>query len=1010
MAKITNRHQPSFILWPLQNARTAWQAVYLPVILFVPHKRDSNGSKILNTDVFDVSFRIEDAQNRIPVAGEDYRGLLVPNFDLFKKELSTYELETRRIDVNHQDFINPKLFDYVDRDFNRKVTLTEFLDSASKIDQETFNLLDVNSDGQLTEEDFNAIDTKKNGFITFDNFIKSYDLIEPDDLMIVVTEAGKLRDVIVWHSDADYYDLSTVSIETYQLQPPGKYVFSWTANYYGRVLTDKDEFFCVDQTGFRLARLPIVFDHPGDVFYEMQIKLPNYVFTGDRIDKDETLKFIRPYSDMLQDVYDEASFLERINHIDYIPAAYIPYLAYLLGWNLPYFSGSTDAMRRNVLKNARKLQNLKGSKTALRELFEIFNYTIDIINLWYSPDGKRLISPEETRSSDIAAGLNINKKQVVRSDPMASNYNIDGFGMLEIPLLYHPTNGITIEAWIVKTSSSLYDSLKNAVDSWDSLEGDAIGKDAQGYLINPALHSILSGAAVGYSQVLVDQQFGGVNFRVPISSSQTPINQYGVKYDKYRNTLTLTFDHYIQFKPDEKLFIFATYERTKLEIPETLTDLRSNRFDVKILNKSDGTDVDPRVLEHLFDFIIDLKAFHSLLRKVIFSTNYESVYNVTDFCVGKDQLAEPGTTLGEMQVPPAVTPQEDATNIECVEGIFNNKLKNEDLAYRNAVIRGLQEEFQAWKNLDCTHKIPTDQQALLESLSRLSINPESFQDCSPCEYTKYGQDRKYSENFDPDHEADPRQTACDVSPAINPYCYTGRVKDIIQTIPVNKNNDIWRFSSCELMMGNDGFYFELPMNVNFDYPIRSSKIKNIKQSFLNVKLDTNQKLQFTQENHLTGKVFNGFFQFRLYLPHLGIQKDNMFIPGHRYITMDKLEIDYTHDIWSLRPWDDSSNCANVQGLSWSMEVDTNGDEVLVFDSEPLTYFGNGLIPDINTLSSHDIGTEINFVTHSVYTTEISHEAIQNDGSLIESGVTTGNTACLGEEVEGPIFNSAAPSS
>lgn len=1010
MAQISDRHQPSFILWPLQNARTAWQAVYLPVILFVPHRRNSNGTTILNTEAFDVTFRIEDAQNRIPVAGEDYRGLLVPNFDLFKRELSTYELETRRIDVQHQDFINPKLFDYVERDFNRKITLEEFLASASKIDQETFNLLDVDSDGQLTESDFNQIDVRKNGFITFSNFVKSYDSVEINDLMIITTEAGKLRDVITWYADADYFDLSTISIETYLLQPPGKYVFSWTAHYYGRILTDRGELFCIDENGIRLARLPIVFDHPGDVFYEMQTKMPDYVFTGERIDKDQTLKFIRPYSDILQDVYDEASFLQKINHIDYIPASYIPYLSYLLGWSLPYFPGSTDTMRRNVLKNARKLQNLKGSKAALRDLFEIFNYAIDIINVWYSPDGKKLLAPNDPAPN---VSYKINQKQVVRSDPMVSNYNADGFGSLEIPLLYHPTGDITIEAWIVKTSSALYEPLKGAVDSWDSLEADAIGEDPEGYLVNPALYELLpSGAAVGYSQVLVSQQFGGIDSRVPINSTQTPINQYGAKYDKYRNTLTLTFDHYIEFKPDEKLFIFATYERSKIEIPEELTDLRSNRFDIKILSKLDGSEVDPRVLEHLFDFITDLKAFHSLLRKIAFTLNYASVYNVTDFCVGQDRLAEPGTIMGEAQVPPAIIPK--TINLDnCVEGAFNRGFKVEDLKYRENVIQGLQEEFQAWKDLDCTHKIPSDQQALIESLSRLSINPESMQDCSSCESTKYGQDRKYFEEFDQDHETDPRQTACDISSPIAPYCYTGRVKDQVQSFPIVRMNDTWKFSSCELMMGNDGFYFEMPVKVNISQPIRFDQIKNINRSLLEGRLVRslafNQKLQFTQEHHLSSRVFNGLSQFNLNMPQLGIQKDNMFIPGHRYITMDKLEIDFTHDVWSLRPWDDASNCANVSSMFWTMEVDTEGNEILVFDTEPLVYLGNGLISDVSSLSSHDAGTTVSFVTHSIYTNEISHEAIQNNDSLIEVDATAGDTACLGSEVQGPIFDSAAPS-
>lgn len=956
-SEIPNRHQPSFVLWPLQNARTAWQAVYLPVILVVPHRRTPEGTEVLNTEVFDVVFKIENAQNRIPVAGERYQGLTVPNFDLFRREVSELELSARKINIES----------------------ARFKDKTTGEDKE------------------------------------SADAIE-GDLLVITTESGDLTDSIPWYPDADYYDLSTISIETHPLEPPGKYVFSWNAHYYGRIVTDRGELFCIDDGGIRLARIPLIFDHPGDMLLEMQEKTPDFVFTGSRPDTDQALKFLRPYSDVLQDVFDETSFLERINHVDHIPSSYIPYLSYLLGWNLPFFPGSTDTMRRRVLRNARKLQGLKGSKAAIRDLFEIFGYAVDVINVWFAQDGKSLIGPDDPVTD---SSQDIVKTTVVRADPMLVDYSTDGFGVLEIPLLFRPENDMSVEGWMVKTSSDLYEPLKNAAESWGSLETDTVARDAEGYIISPTLHGMLpSGAVVGYSQVLVNQELNGIKART--QGQQFPLNKYGVKYDKYRNILTVTFDHFIEFKADERLFLFVTYEREKLEIPASMVDLRSNRFDIRILNRINGEEVDARTLEHLFDFIYDLKAFHSILRKISFHINVASVYNVTDFCVGKDQLAEPGTTMGEAQVPPAIIPTQ-ISDQACDEDSIRRNFKDSDIRYRNDVITGLQEEFAAWKGLDCTHKIPEDQIALMESLTRISINPESLREtCENCEYTKYGQDSKFVEDFDPDHDADPRETACDVTRPAKGYCYTGRVKDQISVNAAVPMTDVWRFAPCHLMMG-EGFYFEMPP-IEVSSPIRFQEIKNLRRSILEGRLVRslafNGNLQYTQEEHLSSRVFNGLSQYHLGMPQMGIQKDNMFLPGHRYPTMNKLEEDYTHDTWFLRPWDDqaNTNCrggASAISLDWEMGIDSNGDEVLVFSETPLTYFGNGLTPDIPNMGDHSavLGvTEPPFVTHSIYTTETgTHEAITWDGTVVEIEPTSGQDACLGTDAQGPVFDSAAPS-
>src|SRR6185369_5177721 len=103
-------------------------------------------------------------------------------------------------------------------------------------------------------------------------------------------------------------------------------------------------------------------------------------------------------------------------------------------------------------------------------------------------------------------------------------------------------------------------------------------------------------------------------------------------------------------------FVFSTYKREKLIISDALKDLRSNRFDIKVLEKASGEEVNPQTLEFLIDYIFKLKPFHALLRKIAFTMTETDVYNVQDMCVGGDVLEREGTKIGELQVPPPIDP------------------------------------------------------------------------------------------------------------------------------------------------------------------------------------------------------------------------------------------------------------------------------------------------------------------------------------------------------------------
>lgn len=954
MAILSEQHQPSFVLWPLQNARTAYRPVYLPAILVVPHARDNTGRQIANSHVWNLTFMIEEAPGRARVAGYEYRGIFIPELERYRVDVTDAQLASRKINVEGQRFEDV------------------YGDEIAYAD--------------ATNQDF----------------------------MVYTTENGDLTDRIQFTPGASYYDLSTIEIETGDLQPLGKYIISWNANYYRRVITSNGELFCIDTSIDRLSRKAIVFDHPGQVHQEFLEKTPAFVY-DDFYDNDPHAQFYRPFADALQDLHDESGFLESINHIDSIQANHIPYLAHLVGWDLPYFPGATDAMRRRALRNARRLQALKGSKRAIRELFDIFGYSIDIINCWYREDGLEFVAPDEDPNIGLTSEI------VCRAEPMLVDYATDGFGDITIPLLYRPEGNMTVEAWKVKTSSPLYDSLKSLADSYEDLEGGSCAVDPNGYQISSVLHGQLSGGSViGYSQVLVNQDAGGLTSN---TTGFGPLNEHGITYQGFQNTLTVGFDRYLQFESDERLFVFVTYEREKITVPTELTDYRSNRFDIRILERALGEEVNPSVLEFLLGFIIRLKAFHSLLRKIIFTVNLEDVYNVTDFCVGGENIQSAGTDAGEAQVPPAIVPTE-TTAVECNEESLERNFKEEDLDYRARVLAGLEEEFQAWKRLDGRFAISDEDRAKYQPMSSILFPTEYGDTNGNCDWTWRGQDRKlYDADFDPDHDVDVRAPACDLTGNVDDYCYQGRVQDELATELSIPLSETWRSKPCSLGMGN-GFYYVYSSNIvdwcNATGCIDLTDISNIRRSMLEGLLVRvlafGGQLRYTNKVALDDTHVDPKDNVAVRRPSLGIEKDNMMIPGHRTITMSNLLTDFTHPEWNLRPWDDilHVHCAEDAPADVTMDseiiIDTNGDEQLWYESGvPLVYYGNGRVPDILSLSDHTWqgSDEEPLITHKIFTTAPTSEYVELEGMVHTDTLTgfTGDAICLPSEV-GKIYASA----
>lgn len=984
MARITDRFQPSFSLFPVNTNRTGYQPVNLPVLLVVPFTRTVDGFPIGDSGVQEVVFYIEDAPGQSPVAGAQNRGILVPAYQRFRLELDAAQLADVRIDPTGQVFYD-----------------------------------------QVTGEE------------------KTFDLVVDGDLMTYTMlrgpsgEQGRAgpgpRDVIPYYQDAEYYDLSPFVIEVLQL-PQGRYNFVWQCRYHPRVVSDNGEVICLDTERLVPARFASMINHPGEIHQTMIKRTPAWAIQ-DRLDKDHTVAFLRPFADLLQNIFDEQELLRGINWVDYIPIQYIPYLAYLLGLDLPYFPSATDDIRRAMLRNGRKLQQLKGSRRAIRELFEIFGFTIDIANLWYSKSGDRFIAPNEQLPDNIA-DQEITVQKVCHSEPALVAYQTPGFGQISIPLLFKPIGDITIDAYVVAPGSQAETDLQAAAEAFSN-DVEAFGGTCaitiDGFQ-SSAFQDTIAADVLGHSRVLLRNGYGIDQASVGIGV----VNQSVVQYDKDTNVLSLTLDHYFGFEAGEAVYVVLTYEREKIILPTALANLRSNRFDINILLFKNGEQPSSDIYEFLIEFLFKFKAFHSLLRKITFTVDVEGIYNVQDFCVGGRQADSASSTLGNLQTLPPIIPNDVAepgeTGFVCSSSALDRGFKDSDIQLRRKILRLLAEEHQAWKELDGVHEVPDAVLPILQSMSRLQIRSPIGTDC---QFTQYGQDRVVAQDIDLDHNADDRPKLCTLDKNVSDYCYKGRVVQEVSEEPVLALEDSYRARPCGLSLGS-GVYYLAPLVPEGDLKHLTDS-KNLNRSrhdreYVRIMAFDRPQLHYSDRGYASSieeSVNNRFFAVRR--PSLEIQKDNLFFPGHRFISLANLETDFTHPTYLLRPWDYlyDITCPEkvpagviIPDLHAHLVVNTNGDDELVYDQYPLIYYGNGKPADIPQLGDHSLSSiPANLVTHSIWSSS-------DPGLAWSQGVTEGigidyaidhradglrfpaealgvqkDTLCF-SDILGPIFSSA----
>jgi hypothetical protein len=604
VAKLTDIHNPSFTLLPVNNNRTAWRPFGLPVVMVVPHKRDAAGNTFANSGVFSVRVYIEDVPQEARVAGHQNIGRRFPDKELYAVTVSALDLADRLLDLS--------------------------------------NLL-----------------------ITRDGVEISIDEAKQGDLINYTTATG-VNDTIPFLVGADYYDLSDILIDV-ELLPSGQYNLVYEAGYFKRVISldGRNDFLCIDANVRALAILKFQIDHPGRVLEEFYRLTPPPYLTNASKSKDTTVALYRPLTDLLQDVMDEQDLLERINWVFEAPAEAIPYLSNLLGWDIPYFPESLDQLRRAVLRRTVEFQNLKGSRRAIINIFRLFGFEVLISNLWWSYDGKRLIRPDE-KLPITYGNQEIVTVPVDQVDPIVADEEITGFTTVQIPLLFRPqektgldqftalrdSGHITVTFYAVEPGSDAQLALDDIVKK---IKADPAGwgntancqKDADGFTFPQVITDALTGKELaGYSQLQISGKLGEVADEI-IVGKHIPVRSSGLSLNRENNFLKVTYNGFSDLE-GLRVYGFATYQRFEFHVPDILADLQSNRFDLQVLTQALDEFADPTTLEFAVEFLYKLKAFHSLLNVIRTRIELTETYEVTDLC------CLPGTmiTMGDgTQVP-----------------------------------------------------------------------------------------------------------------------------------------------------------------------------------------------------------------------------------------------------------------------------------------------------------------------------------------------------------------------
>jgi len=965
MAKTLDRFQPTLFEFPMQTNRTGYHPVWTSTLLVAPWSFDINGRRIDGSQIDSVTFVIE-KPIQVTVAGHPQ------NYDpLGPKPEASPNLILFEVTLTYNDLLQ--------------------------------NIIDL-QDGNFYDSDGNLTDNPSEG-----------DTLE-------FTNSRGIQGRVEYLPDAEYFDLSSVEINVDNL-PTGRYIASWTVRYNKRIESD-GSLFCIENNEQK-SKLDYPINHPGEIHEEMVNRTPG-LYLEDIDKKDDFLvNLYRPFADVLQNNFDEGELFHGINWIRKIPPQLFPYLSYLIGIEMPTQSAlNLDKIRRNILERGVELQKLKGSELAIKELFSILGFTVEIINLWVDSEGDRFFAPNDPDPEPrITPRDEITSTIVSQTDPMVANYTESGFGNFEVPLLYHNRdNEIVLNAYIVEAGSEADDDLKEIINNFlsdsDYLTKDTVVNGPDGYLMLPQeLLAVSESGVESFSRLVVS------DIEV-LSQSHTglPVIRFdGVKYDILRDRLKVNFADYKDLS-GSVAYIFATYRRDKLEVPEHLKNNQTNRFDIDIVSKVG--DIEPSLYDYLIDSLFKFKAFHSLLRKISYDADLRDFYNVTDFCANSYLSQQKDSD--ELMIPPACPTTECFVTDECNEQNARGGLRESDQEVRNIILEGLKEEYDRWH--DVTKEwlgIADEQSSDIEwARSHSNINIPIPED----EGDNYGQDRV---SFDFVATADDSSIGVgDIYDMVYQGTYlesigdTGLIFNIQPTkfqilsdlidvgvkvevvrqievgvfyvsmiIDTDHQSDI-RSKITELDRLNTPDYCykgRVEDLLGLDTLISPKTIVRNRPCNLMQGLGVYYRVNYGELNNIGGwhndqlKKSDQSLHYSDYLffdhiytgshqrPSINIEKIGNNFSGHRQIKSGLLE-DFTHPTHRARPWDISDECFLLINPLNARLVEVSYGEKLEFDDSDLTYEATGVKPDIPTYS----GESSNEFTHSVYTTTEERAYVELD--------------------------------
>lgn len=765
---------------------------------------------------------------------------------------------------------------------------------------------------------------------------------------------------------ANYYDISDISIETEKLNI-GKYTMVYEVEYHKRVVSSTDVLVCMQTPATVFSRHKFYFNHPGEVLLAMVEGTPLVNFDGQSLSDDKTIEFYRFMSEALQDIYDEQTLLKKVNWVYEISPQYIPYLGALIGWDIPYFPKSVDAVRRAFLRNIVRLQKLKGSKRAIRELFDLFGFAISISNLYWTPDGKSVLSPGESYVDETGVQYTISSEDINTTEPLINELTTPGFCELSIPLINRPINdSIILDVFLTEDSTDAETTVASYISDLDSIGAlDSQYDDGVG-VVSP--FNVSDDGLISKSRITIDID-GDVSV---LTVGQEMFGGKTIRYDRNTNVLYFSVSKY-QYFESSKLYAFATYAYSKLTVPDSMVELRSNRFDIEILSKNDD-EVEPDVIVFLVDYLFKIKAFHSLLRKLIYTINIYDTYLVTDLCVGGNILQRPDVDAGKIQVPPeAIIPVVPDDICEWTDPLSFG-YRAQDLAYRDIILEAINNEFEAWKII-----------------------------ADACGFNYKGQDRttvareQVAEYVDGElvHDDDDRETLCDDNN--EDFCYKGRVTDNLGVKTVLPLCENFRFSQCAVDFGYGSYYMYRSPTFSGDIVhtygnMLGTMMRNYTTSSFGLHYSDDKSFDSSDD-------YNRKLAFRK--PSLNIKKDNLNYPGHRLPTLDKLFNDVTIDGYKMKPWDYDVVCGCGPYVQNPLNAYLDGSE-LIFDDVEYSIQGNGFVADIASFGNQPATSTVVAadVTHTIYL-DISggHESIELEGIVQSVGIINVSNGIFSSAIE-----------